>query len=164
MTAIVDLKSIGGAPGFLALNNRFAAETSFLEPEDWAGLLSRSWLALAVADNAGFLLAFDRKPTAVSPNFDWFAERGDGFVYIDRVVIDPAFQGRGTGRALYLRLFEAARDAGFGRVVCEVNLDPPNLVSLAFHQRMGFEAVGETRLENGKEVRYFVLKLWGGMS
>ncbi len=108
----------------------------------------------ALADKA-FLLAFDEKPADISPNFDWFAARYADFVYIDRVVVAASAHGQGLGKALYERLFDEAKAAGFRRIACEVNLDPPNPGSLAFHERMGFEVVGEARLENGKTVRYF---------
>jgi len=41
-------------------------------------------------------------------------------------------------------------------VVCEVNIEPPNPVSEAFHVVTGFEAVGQATIHNGmKTVRYF---------
>jgi predicted GNAT superfamily acetyltransferase len=34
-------------------------------------------------------------------------------------------------------------------VTCEVNLDPPNPESLAFHARLGFARVGEQETKGG---------------
>ncbi len=49
-----------------------------------------------------------------------------------------------------------ARQAGQTRVVCEVNLDPPNPASDAFHANMGFVEIGQAAIHNGaKTVRYF---------
>ena len=52
-------------------------------------------------------------------------------------------------------VFERARAARHDRVVCEVNLVPPNPGSDAFHDRMGFAEVGRATLGGaGKTVRY----------
>jgi predicted GNAT superfamily acetyltransferase len=56
-------------------------------------------------------------------------------------------------------LFGAARAAGHERIVCEVNSDPPNPASEAFHKALGFAPVGEALLGNGKTVTYLALKL-----
>ena len=57
---------------------------------------------------------------------------------------------------LYRELFDRARAAGHDRIVCEVNLDPPNPGSDAFHAKMGFAEVGRAELEpGGKLVRYY---------
>lgn len=154
---IVDLAEADGA-ALLALNNAFGVETSFLDADGWRELVGRARFALAAGDRA-FLLAFDQKPAEVSPNSDWLHERFDRLVYIDRVVVAASAHGQGLGKALYERLFQDARAAGFARIGCEVNIDPPNPGSLAFHDRMGFAAVGDRLLENGKTVRYFVRDL-----
>ena len=52
-----------------------------------------------------------------------------------------------------------ARAAGHERVVCEVNADPPNPASDAFHAALGFAEIGATLLPNGKTVRYFMRDL-----
>lgn len=140
----------------LVLNNAFAVETSFLEPEAWRSLVARARFAYVAPPDKAFLLAFDRKPAELSPNFDWFADRYSALVYLDRVVVAVSSRGQGLGMALYERLFTDARAAGFDRVGCEVNLDPPNPGSQAFHERMGFVPVGEAILANGKTVRYFL--------
>ena len=144
---------------FRALNNRFAAETSWLEADEWQSLVTRARFAYAISPVAGFLLAFDSKPAEVSVNFDWFAERYDGLVYIDRIVVAAEAHGQGLGKTLYVQLFAEARAAGFERIGAEVNIDPPNPGSLAFHARMGFEPVNDRLLPNGKTVRYFVKTL-----
>ncbi len=56
---------------------------------------------------------------------------------------------------LYETLFERARAAGQEQVVCEVNADPPNPASDAFHAALGFVEVGSAPLASGKTVRYF---------
>jgi predicted GNAT superfamily acetyltransferase len=76
-------------------------------------------------------------------------------VYIDRVMVSPLMRGRGYARALYLNLFACARRKGHTLVVCEVNTDPPNSVSDAFHLAMEFTEVGRVAIHRGsKTVRY----------
>ncbi|MBC7975179.1 MAG: GNAT family N-acetyltransferase, partial [Myxococcales bacterium] len=71
-----------------------------------------------------------------------------------RVVIAADARGRGHARRLYDDL--ATRAAG-RPLCCEVNVQPPNPGSLAFHERLGFVACGEADdPRNGKRVRYLV--------
>lgn len=78
-----------------------------------------------------------------SPNYRWFANRHQRFAYVDRVAVNEAFRGTGIAQDLY-RSFEAwARERGAGVLCAEVNTEPPNPRSLRFHQRLGFEVVGE---------------------
>jgi predicted GNAT superfamily acetyltransferase len=90
----------------------------------------------------------------VNENFQFFQQRFERFVYIDRVITASYARRRGLARKLYEDLFARARAADHSTVGCEVNLDPPNAGSDAFHASLGFEEVGRNRLENGKTVRY----------
>ena len=51
-------------------------------------------------------------------------------------------RGRGCALQLYYDLFEHALRSGHDRVACEVNSNPPNLESDAFHAALGFAEVG----------------------
>lgn len=149
---------IGGADraAVLALNNRHAAELSLLSEERLAQLLDRAFLAKRLGQLDAFLLAFDQSADYDSPNFLWFKARLSRFVYVDRVVVADHARGRGLARLLYEALFRAAGAAGHRIICCEINADPPNPASDAFHGRMGFICVGEAALEGrGKTVRYF---------
>jgi uncharacterized protein len=107
-----------------------------------------------------FLLAFDQNAQYQSPNFLWFCERYPRFVYVDRIVVAPEARGRGYARQLYDDLFAHAIRAGHERVVCEVNLSPPNPVSLTFHEALGFIEVGRASVYDGsRSVRYLSSKL-----
>jgi predicted GNAT superfamily acetyltransferase len=77
-------------------------------------------------------------------------------VYVDRIVVAPSMRGHGYARRLYGDLFERASLAGHDRVVCEVNANPPNPASDAFHARLAFSEVGTGTFHGGsKTVRYF---------
>jgi predicted GNAT superfamily acetyltransferase len=99
----------------------------------------------------GFLLAFREGASYDSPNYRWFAERRDRFLYIDRVVIDAAARGRSLGRRLYEDLFDRAREQAVTLITCEFDIDPPNEGSRRFHEKLGFQEVGTQRVAGGKK-------------
>ena len=139
----------------IALNNAHAEELSWLDPDKLSHLVSEAFLARRAGDLDAFLLAFDQGADYDSPNFLWFHSRYHRFVYVDRIVVAPSARGRGHARRLYQDLFEHAVRMGHERVVCEVNLDPPNPASDAFHAAFGFVEVGRGMLGGGsKTVRY----------
>ncbi|GAM98919.1 acetyltransferase of GNAT family [alpha proteobacterium U9-1i] len=137
----------------LALSAENELETSHLD-EAALDALVRESVCARVADRDAYLIAFAPGAAYASPNYLWFEARYQGFVYVDRIVVSAHARGQGVARALYEDLFAAARVFGAPRVVCEVNSDPPNPGSDAFHARMNFVEVGAARLENGKSVRY----------
>ena len=93
----------------LALNNAHAQELSWLEPERLEYLVGQAFLARRIGDLDAFLLAFDQGARYDSPNYLWFRNRYQRFVYIDRIVVASAARGRGCARRLYHDLFDHAR-------------------------------------------------------
>ena len=156
VSRIQNLIPLDGA-AILALNNANSEETSVLDETGMEALLRDAFYARGIEDGkTAFLVAFDHKAPYVNPNFNWFKEQRESFIYIDRVIVAQGSRGRGLGRKLYRDLFAAATQAGHDRVVCEVNINPPNLASEAFHATMGFLSIGEATIHNGrKTVRYF---------
>lgn len=133
-------------PAILALN---AESVHFLSPMDEALLAkfakAASYLRVIEEDGAvaAFLLAFRKGDAYAGVNFAWFTARYDDFLYVDRVVVAPQFRGRKLADLFYddLETFACAR--GISRITCEVNAEPPNPVSLRFHERRGFREVGQ---------------------
>jgi uncharacterized protein len=139
----------------LALNNAHAVETSLLDEVRLRSMLDEAFLATRIGDVDAFLIVFDQKARYDSPNFAWFQAKYSDFVYVDRIITGPNARGRGYARALYEDLFEKAAARGHKRVVCEVNVDPPNPGSDAFHAALGFAEVGRQLLPgSSKTVRY----------
>ena len=153
---IVDLSPSAIGPA-LQLNNAHAKETSLLDEKGLATLIGKAFYARGIDDGAtALLIALDHHAVYDNPNFEWFKIHSDGFVYIDRVIVAKSARGLGIARLLYEDLFSAVRASGHTRVVCEVNLDPPNAASDAFHAAMGFDAIGQGTIHEGaKTVRYF---------
>jgi uncharacterized protein len=139
----------------LVLNNEHATELSWLDAERLASLLRQAFYARRIGDADAFLIALDERATYDSPNYLWFRQRYPRFVYVDRIVVAPPLRGRGCARLLYADLFDRARRAGHDIIVCEVNSNPPNPASDAFHASLGFGEVGQATIHQGsKTVRY----------
>ena len=154
--AVCDL-SLHDATDILLLNNTHAKETSALDDASLTALLDMAFYARGIDRGAtALLIALEHNAAYVNPNFMWFQASRESFVYIDRIIVSISARGQGIARVLYEDLIVAAKRGGHDRVVCEVNIEPPNPVSEAFHVAMGFEAVGQATIHNGtKTVRYF---------
>ncbi|MEM8753055.1 MAG: GNAT family N-acetyltransferase [Pseudomonadota bacterium] len=142
-----------------ALNKAHELELSPLTEAAFAELVAAATYARQ-AEGGAMLIAFDQDCDYDSPNFIWHRRRFGRFLYVDRVAVAETHRRRGLAALLYDDLFAFAADRKLERVVCEVNSDPPNLASDAFHERLGFAPVGEARLEGrGKTVRYLAREL-----
>jgi uncharacterized protein len=130
----------------LTLNEADVPRVGTLDHRALEALVGECDLALvAVAPDdrvAGFLLALAPGADYASPNYRWFAQRYRSFRYVDRIVVAPWARGAGLGRRLEDAVAVRAAGAGAPVVACEVNVDPPNPESLAFHGRLGFTEVG----------------------
>lgn len=106
---------------------------------------------------AAFLVVLDAHTDYESINYRWFRERYADFLYIDRIAVHSRFRRRGLGQALYEDLFAEVQRRDIARICAEVNLEPPNPGSIAFHRAMGFDQVGELEHPGGgKKVAMFV--------
>jgi uncharacterized protein len=140
----------------LALNNAHAEELSYKTPDSFAELIGAAHLVLAEPQGLAMVVAFSPDDTYDNPNFFWFKNTYTRFLYVDRVVVSTAARGKGLARSLYAAVEGVAQQEKLERVVCEINIDPPNLASDALHQALGFAPVGQQVLvERGKSVRYW---------
>ncbi len=140
----------------LELNNANASATSPLMSAEWSKLTSEAFCATCIPRASALLIALDQDANYDSANFKWFSDRLSRFVYVDRIIVSVADRGKGLASRMYRDLFRRAQAADHDRIVCEVNLVPPNPGSDAFHTRMGFTEVGRaTLIPTEKEVRYF---------
>lgn len=142
----------------LALNER---DVELLAPLDEARLTQlMEWADRALVIDvdgatAGFVITFASGSSYDGDNFAWFSERHADFCYLDRVVIHEDFRRRGLGSRVY---DELESSCGRSLFALEVNLDPPNEASLAFHHARGFVEVGQ-RVAGGHLVSLLIRRL-----
>ena len=103
------------------------------------------------AQVVAFLLVFGPGADYDSVNYQWFAQRHDRFLYIDRVVVSAARQGERLGGTLYADLITFAQQTGAATITCEFDVVPPNERSRRFHARFGFRTVGSQWVAGGKK-------------
>jgi uncharacterized protein len=159
MLKLVPLRALPLEP-IVALNNDHAIELSYADAQRMQQLIDWAYFAQGADDAAAFLISFDQSAAYDSENFLWCKAHYDRFIYIDRVVVSPDARGRGLAKQLYGALFGQAKAHGFTCILCEVNSDPPNPASDAFHAALGFEAIGaQTFSATNKSVRYLLKKI-----
>lgn len=143
-------------PRVLELNNAAVPAVGLLDAPGLARLAELAVTALVAevdGEVVGFCIVLAPGVDYGSVNYGWFDERYDRFAYLDRVAIDPAFQGRGIGRELYDRVEAEAITRGDADLFClEINVRPRNDTSLAFHERLGFTEVGQQETPYGARV------------
>ncbi len=88
----------------------------------------------------GFVIVIEAGTAYDGDHYAFFSQAYDEFLYLDRVVLASHVRRRGVGQIVYTELEDIARR--FGRMTLEVNLDPPNPPSLAFHAGRGYVEVG----------------------
>ena len=133
----------------LALNQANVPEVGPLDADRLRRLVGASSIALVVDDDVagpvvGFCLVLAPGADYDSVNYRWFTDRASDVMYLDRVAFDERARGRGLGTALYAEVERRIRRDHPDAVALtlEVNVDPPNEPSLAFHRRLGFVEVG----------------------
>ncbi|MEM9013938.1 MAG: GNAT family N-acetyltransferase [Pseudomonadota bacterium] len=140
------------------VNQKYESLLSPVTMPEFEALVAASPFARQAFGGAAFIVAFDESSSYSGENFNWFKERYGRFLYIDRVAVDDVLQGRGIAKLFYDHAIEFARIIGAVHLCAEVNIDPPNAASTAFHVAMGFVPVGEARVGH-KYVQYFALSL-----
>ncbi|SLN62036.1 Acetyltransferase (GNAT) family protein [Roseovarius albus] len=146
----------------VALNEAVVAVTSPMDDARFHHLFELcDYCVVAEKDGAviGFVMAMKKGAPYDNGNFNWFDQRLDHFLYIDRIVISEAGRGHGVGGLLYTHVAEAAKATGSYVMAAEMDLEPPNVGSLKFHERYGFVKLGARDLESGKVVSMQVVNL-----
>ena len=146
----------------LALNNSQVPHVNALTADEFETIVQLSahfTLAEDPQGLLGFVLCIPNGTTYWSGNYKWFAERYDRFLYLDRVAVSPRLRRGGIGRALYDDLHRT-QAAQWPRIALEVNVRPPNPISIAFHEALGYAAVGMREYADGANaVQMFIKEL-----
>lgn len=91
---------------------------------------------------AGFLIALDQDSAHTSSNFQWFRERHQRFLYIDRIVIASTRRGVGVGRVFYGDV-QSYAEVRVPHLAAEVFMESASHPALLFHGSFGFREVGQ---------------------
>jgi predicted GNAT superfamily acetyltransferase len=136
----------------LAINQENVPAVGPENEETMRQIFEWSFLALGIeVDQAlvGYCLIMKPGLPYGSTNYQWFCEKYDEFIYLDRVAFTESHQGKGYGSLLYNEVESRSSEPLF---TLEVNLKPRNDGSLRFHDRLGFVEVGQHVSGSGKLV------------
>ena len=125
----------------LALNAASKPAVSTMGAQDLsdiAGWAHRMLVAELDGERCGFLILIRPGTAYPSDNYAWFEAKFEHHLYIDRIAVSEFAKGKGVGRAFYDEASRIAAKNGDQRLTCEVNVQPPNPQSMAFHERVGF--------------------------
>jgi len=139
----------------LALNAACTPAVGEMTREKYRQLVGWSYrvlIAEAGGHPAGFMILVRPGSAYPSDNYGWFEKEFGRHLYVDRIAVSASARGTGAGRALYEHALQLAADLGEERVTAEVNEDPPNPESMAFHDRLGFRHLLSRVSGSGKRV------------
>lgn len=103
----------------------------------------------------GYVLSFVHLSDYNDSEFRELRRRtAEPFLYICQVVVASGHRKRGIARGFYDALADTARHQGVALLCCDVNTNPPNPESFAFHLRMGFREIGRGTASNGFAIAY----------
>jgi predicted GNAT superfamily acetyltransferase len=139
----------------LNINNMNVPALGILSLEKLRYLFTHALHSLVVDQGTilGFCITFAPHAPYDSPNYQWFCNRYEQFIYLDRIAFVPDAQGLGLGKLLYRHIEHLMQEANLPYpLCCEVNLEPPNPGSLRFHQSIGFTEVGQLAATHDKRV------------
>lgn len=143
----------------LSINQENLPAVGHETPESMRQIFKWSFLTLGIeVDESliGYCLIMKPGLPYQSTNYQWFCDKYDDFIYLDRVAFASNHQGKGYGSLLY-REVEARSSAPL--FTLEVNLEPRNEGSLRFHERLGFVEVGQHVSGSGKLVSLMAKEL-----
>lgn len=100
----------------------------------------------------GFLMGFTAGANYTSPNYQWFSNNTENFLYIDRIVVSSETRGLGIGKKLYFEAKNWAISKSLNKLVAEIDIEPPNKSSLLFHRKLGFYELATQKIGITKAV------------
>jgi predicted GNAT superfamily acetyltransferase len=147
------------AKTLLALNNAYAAQLSWLEPERLQHLVGQAFLARRIGNLDASCSRWIRTPITTARTFSGFAAATSDLSMSTGSWSLHRRRAAAYARRLYQDLFEHAVRSGHQQVFCEVNSSPSNPQSDAFHAALGFAEVGSASIPDGRTVRYLSRQL-----
>lgn len=123
-----------------------------LDHESLALLVKQSDQALVLDDDgdiAGFVITLPTGAVYDSSRYEWFEERLEEYVYLDRIVVAETHRRKGVASKLY--------DAIESDLPVALEVYDTNGPSKEFHRRRGYRKVGE--LEHAGKTNLMLLKV-----
>ena len=142
----------------LLLNNSSTPAVNTLTLEELQSILSlaeKCWVEEIDSDLAAALIIIGPDQNYSSDNYTWLETQFSNYCYVDRIMVNQNHKRRGLGKKLYQKLEKHAQREGDEILLCEVNIEPPNPQSIAFHTQLGWEPFFEREHGPGKKVQYF---------
>jgi predicted GNAT superfamily acetyltransferase len=137
----------------LELNAQDVDVLSPLDEDRLAWIIDRCDAPYVIEDDEGvlgFCLALSSGTDYDGAHYAWFAERYGSFLYLDRIAVAERARRQGIGARLYAACESRAKS--YGRMLCEVNVEPANEASLAFHASRGYVELERVPVDDGQKV------------
>lgn len=144
--------SISDIDEALELNNANAPAVGEIDRTTLEFLVEHSLYSFAIGTKSllAFCITFGPGAPYTSVNYQWFSKKYSDFVYLDRIVVSEQMRNKSLGANLYSAIETRMRNDNCAPLLtCEVNLNPPNLGSIRFHKRIGFQEVGQQESKPG---------------
>ena len=139
----------------LELNNLNAPAVGEIDRTQLEFLIEHSLYSFAIGADTlhAFCITFAPGAPYTSVNYQWFSQNYSEFVYLDRIVVSEKMRNNSLGAKLYAAVEQRMiKDRCAPILTCEVNLNPPNIGSIRFHNRIGFREVGQQDSKPGLTV------------
>ena len=139
----------GTATAWWRLNQQSGVETLQLSSADFAELLQACNFRVDDAGAQGLrAFALGMPAHLPQPHFSlqWFLMRFESFLFLERLVVAPAWRRTGVASALLERTLQWSRDEGLSTLCCQVHDRPANREAQAFVLDQGFKAIESVML------------------
>ena len=142
----MEIKELGekDIPAIWNINQQGLPGTGEVTHEEVEALLEFASFSVGIFEHEellGFVICMPPGTQYASPNYSWFNDKYDSFVYVDRIAVSKQHRNKNIGTLLYDFVVEIAMNIK-APVAAEVSLKPPNPGSMRFHSRFLFEEVG----------------------
>lgn len=101
---------------------------------------------------AAFILALEQGQPYQSENYAWFEHNLNDYYYVDRLAILPNYHRLGIGSLMHNSVKAYAIEKGIKQIALEIDIQPINEVSLAFHKQLGFKEIDTLVTNQGKKI------------
>lgn len=141
----LEITTLHNPKTLLTINNAAIPEVNLLDEAKARWLVEQAALARMATlsgQAAGVIIVLSDTAGFESDYYGWFVERYRNFMYIDRVIVAEWARGQGIASGLYQEVEQVAQAQRLA-IAAEVYAQPPNIPSLNFHHKRGFQEIGQ---------------------